>query len=212
MNNTNNFQKLDLHEGDAPDYRHTFIIPYRNPANKDLICKIKLMDPPSLGRGAELLHTYICNAAVVGSHMRILLLHAPSSAYAKGERKEDQVLHMLRRIARMHSKMPLMATVRNIHEHGVMPLRIDILPHFFILNHDKRNPQHEADRQTRITNAKAKFRIFHKAPGFFIKTFDLIYIIDDVSTTGHTLHALASLICAAYPEIADRVRTVSIAH
>lgn len=178
-----------------PDYRHEFLIKYQEKENKELLRNIKLLDPKALDRGAELLYTYICMDKGENGYEkeRILLLHAPSSAYAKGERKVDQVLEMLKRVGKISSK-------------------IDIMPHFFILNYDKRNPQHEADRITRIENARSKFKIFLDVPEFFIKKYDLIYIIDDVSTTGHTLHALANLIVEKYPEIANRIQTLSIAH
>jgi predicted amidophosphoribosyltransferase len=170
------------------DYRHEFLIKYQEKENKDLLRDIKLLDSKALDRGAELLYRYICI-----DKGRILLLHAPSSAYAKGERKVDQVLEMLKRI-------------------GKIDAQIDILPHFFILNYDRRDAQHEADRATRIENARSKFKIFLDVPDFFIKKYDRIYIIDDVSTTGHTLHALLELMKTSYPAIAERVRTLSIAH
>ncbi len=173
------------------DYRHEFLIKYQDPDNKELLRNIKLLDPKALDRGAELLYTYICMDK--GLQVRILLLHAPSSAYAKGERKVDQVLEILKRIGK------------------IAPM-IDIMPNFFILNYDKRDAQHEANREVRIANARSKFRIFLDVPHFFIKRYDLIYVIDDVSTTGHTLHALANLIVEKYTDVADRVRTLSIAH
>ncbi len=174
-----------------PDYRHEFLIKYQDSENKELLRNIKLLEPKALDRGAGLLYRYICMDK--GVQGRILLLHAPSSAYAKGERKVDQVLEMLKRIGKMNAS-------------------IDIFPHFFILNYDKRGSQHEADRATRIENARSKFRIFLDVPEFFINRYEKIYIIDDVSTTGHTLHALGNFIIEKYPEIAESVQTLAIAH
>lgn len=182
------------------DYRHPFLIPYRIAENKALLRGIKLLDRPSILRGASLLHTYICMPS--DRHMgRTLLLHAPSSAYANGERKTDQVLAMLKAIARSSAAMP--ARDR--------PL-IDIMPHLFILNRDKRSAQHAANRADRISNARGRFRILLPVPECFMRRYARIFIIDDVSTTGHTLHALSSLLASAYPGIADRISTLSIAH
>ncbi len=187
-----------------PDYAHTFLIAYQEEENKKLLRDIKLLDPNSLARGAELIYTYICMDTGIDEGplggTRNLLLHAPSSAYAKSERNSDQVLDMLKRIGKI--------SARGI-EHG---LHIDIMPHFFILNYDKRDAQHEANRALRIENARHKFRIFLNVPESCLDRYDRIYIIDDVSTTGHTLQALASLLADTYPRLAGRVRTLAIAH
>ncbi len=193
------------------DFLHEHIIKYRDgpganggKSNKDLIMRAKLLNPASLDQAAGLLYTYICMILAQTPHTgsRILLLHAPSSAYAKGERAEDQVLAVLKRV-RMMSIADTDPRLRD---------RIDILPHFFILHYDKRNPQHEADRAGRIAGARSKFKILKRAPELLFEQFDQIIIIDDVSTTGHTLHALHSLLSHAYPSIANRLRTISIAH
>lgn len=203
------------------DFLHEHIIKYRDETggepdgrtNKDLIVKAKLLEPASLDRAARLLYTYICMPAerpqsanrVIERRRtpdRTLLLHAPSSAYAKGERAEDQVLSILKRI-RHASIAERVDSLRD---------KIDIMPHFFILHRDKRNPQHEASRASRIIGARSKFRMLQPVPELFFQQFDQILIIDDVSTTGHTLHALAQLFIKTYPMLADRVRTISIAH
>lgn len=187
------------------DFLHEHIIKYRDQANdkqnKSLIVKAKLLDPASLDQAAGLLYTYICMS--LGPFPgRTLLLHAPSSAYSKGERAEDQVLAMLKRIR-----------IMSIAERDdSLQDRIDIMPHCFILHMDKRNPQHEASRASRIIGARSKFMMLQHVPELFFQQFDQIVIIDDVSTTGHTLHALRNLFARTYPTLADRVRTISIAH
>lgn len=195
----------------VPDFHHEHIVKYREhpglsggKSNKDLIVKAKLLDAASLDRCAELLYTYICMILRqdLGQNTRILLLHAPSSAYAKGERAEDQVLAMLKRVRHM-SIAETDPALRD---------RIDVLPHFFILNYDKRNPQHEADRSARIAGARSKFKVLKRVPELLFEQFDQIIIVDDVSTTGHTLHALGQLFAKTYPMIANRLRTISIAH
>ncbi len=185
------------------DHRHPHLLAYQDKESKALIRGIKLLDPTCLDEGARLLHTYICmDKGVKG---RILLLHAPSSAYANGERTIDQVLALLKRIAAMHCLSSCTA-------HRKTRPHIDIMPHFFILNHDRRNAQHDAGREARIANAKTKFKILRPVPEALLMQYDQIDIIDDVSTTGHTLHALMELMKASYPAISARISALSIAH
>lgn len=185
------------------DHRHPHLLAYQDKEAKALIRGIKLLDPPSLDEGARLLYEHLRAAANTHASMQadtyicmpILLLHAPSSAYANGERPIDQVLAMLQRVAALSSAM-----------------HIDVMPHSFILSYDQRAAQHAADRSARIANARTKFKILRKTPEALLLRYDRIYVIDDVSTTGHTLHALLELMKTSYPTIADRFQALSIAH
>lgn len=217
------------------DIRHTSLLPYKDPTNQELIKNLKLLDKTAINQAALLIieHIYECHINNIFSSIpdtihgenpkpnecdsilhSILLLHAPSSAFSKGERKYDQVLEVIKAIDKQsRAWRPDLDQKQKKAICTLSPeIRIAVLPHFFILNHEHRNAQHSSDRQTRLLDAWRKFKIFIKLPLDFFDKYKTIYIIDDVSTTGHSLAALRQICIEKYPSLEGKIKTLALAH
>lgn len=164
-----------------------WIANYQDEKVKEIVKKNKNLDKEANIYMANELYTYIVSDMTANNYsetrLNTLLLHAPSSSFARGDKSKDHMTIILEEIKNF-------ADMQKI-------IKIDIFPHFFIIDADKRKSQHQKDRSMRITDSKTRFNTLSKIDQnfmWFIQKYDSVYIIDDVLTTGATLTSLASLL------------------
>ncbi len=164
---------------------------YQEADIKEIVRKSKNLDPKAMEYIATVIFRAI-KADLYGKTgdrpaevlSKTLLMHAPSSSFARGQKRRDHMAIILEKIK------------------DTADLEIDICLHAFIIDVDKRKSQHEKDKAERISDSKTRYKLLFKTPLMwdtkfdqnFIHSYDLIYVLDDVQTTGATLQILTSII------------------
>ncbi len=169
------------------------IYSYQEVDIKETIRKSKNLDPMATRQIAEAIYHEIQND-LTDSKSRTLLLHAPSSAFARKQKKLDHMAVILEKIKDRAGN------------------RVDICLHAFIIDVDKRKSQHEKNKIERIKDSKSRYRILFTFHRDFINSYDFIYILDDVMTTGATMLGLMDILSRMLPASKQNVRGITFCH
>ncbi len=175
---------------------------------KLIVRQAKLLNPSAIMKVALSFYEFFCTEYQtkhqteqnISAKPRILLLHSPSSTFALRKRKRDHlslVLEKIKDLSNMDKR-----------------IEIDICPNAFLIDIDKRDPQHHKNRQGRLHDTGARFKILYKFDENFIlsvKRYSCVHIIDDVTTTGATLTTLQNLMNEYFREKIP-VRALAYAH
>lgn len=167
----------DIHPQPVRQYAGVYyVLPYTD--SKDLIIGIKSLSVPDIHTAGMLLYQYIVNH-IINSFptQKILLVHCPSSTYATGLRPKDQLAELLTYIKRIHHT--------DVH--------LDVFLHTIRIKRTYRTAQHDKNKYHRINDSRDKFECGASIPLSLLNRYTCICIIDDVVTTGASLHAVKEI-------------------
>jgi len=171
-----------------------FIHKYSEEKIKKIVKNVKELQKESIKMMASDLLHYIY---VWGSSMKIkkiLLFHCPSTAFALGMKKRD---HMAEVVKAIHDTYTLQDHHGNKEDR--YKLEIHLALHAFCIKRTARISQHTKGLMARLASAETKFMPvipFSKTFRRILRSYDAIFILDDVVTTGSTLAILNNMIHA----------------
>lgn len=220
--NTNTTSTIDVlpHlDNDSPIHEHVnFIHNYNLPHIKEIIRDSKLLKSTAINHIAQDMYKWILGYTTQFVHhqytdtiplvFKILIIHSPSTTYAEHARKHDQLALICERIKYYFEYSP--ATPFQ----NTQFIQAEVLPHIFLIARAMRSAQHHKNKADRLLSSKNRFSLVNHSPPFrrLLNTYQMIYIIDDVVTTGSTLNELRSIITPYIDSARTTTTLLSFSH